>query len=72
MPYLAVPNCLGMTLSAPVLSDYMDFYRFLPVMDGDQIAKLRRIAIGVLSISSFSDEEVAVLETKLQLNSLKD
>lgn len=61
-----------MTVTSRVPSDYMDFYRFLPVMDAEQIRKLRRIAIGVLTISAFSDEEIAVLETKLQLSSLQD
>jgi hypothetical protein len=59
-----------MTTSSIVLSDFLEFYRFLPVMDGEQIWKLRRIATGILDITAFSQEEIAVLETKLHLDSL--
>lgn len=53
-----------MTVAAPV-SDYMKLYKYLPVLNGDQILKLRRIAIGVLDLSVFSKEEIRVLESKL-------
>jgi hypothetical protein len=47
------------------VSDYMKLYEYLPVMDGEQIWKLRKIAIGVLDMSAFSEEEIHVLETRL-------
>ena len=59
-----------MTFISPGISDYMQLYRLLPVMDGQQIWKLRKIATGVLDLSEFSDEELAVLETKLELQGL--
>lgn len=59
-----------MGINSSVFSDYIDLYRFLAVMDGPQIWKLRKIATGVLEITSFSEEEIAVLEARLQLESL--
>ncbi len=59
-----------MTPTSSVFSEYMELYRLLPVMDGEQIWKLRRIATGVQDLSSFTDEEMAVLETKLELYDL--
>lgn len=53
-----------MTVTAPV-SDYMKLYKYLPVLNSDQILKLRKIAIGILDLSVFSKEEITLLESKL-------
>jgi hypothetical protein len=47
------------------ISEYLDLYKYLPVLDEEQIRKLRKIAIGILDLSAFSNEEIHVLETKL-------
>lgn len=47
------------------ISKYLDLYKYLPVLDEEQIRKLRKIAIGILDLSAFSIEEIRVLETKL-------
>lgn len=54
-------------LSTPV-SDYMRLYKYLSVLNADQILKLRQIAIGVLDISAFTESEIYVLEAKLMLS----
>ena len=61
-----------MSSYSSVFSAYMEFYRFLPVMTGEQIWKLRKIAIGVLDIEEFTEEEIALLETKLHLLSIEN
>jgi hypothetical protein len=52
-------------MSVATISPYLDLYKYLPVLDAEQIRKLRKIAIGMLDISAFSSEEIHVLETKL-------
>jgi hypothetical protein len=37
-------------------------YKYLPVLDSEQISQLRNVAIGVLDISAFSDKEILVLQ----------
>ena len=54
-----------MTADIAPVSDYMQLYKYLPVLDNDQVWKLRKIAIGVLNISAFTREEIEVLEAKL-------
>ena len=46
-------------------TDYHFFYNFLLVMSDDQIQKLRRIILGIESISSFSEIEIEELEGKI-------
>jgi hypothetical protein len=46
------------------LSDYLELYKYLSVLTEDQITKLRRIAVGMLPITAFSEDEVALLERK--------
>jgi hypothetical protein len=46
-------------------TDYHFFYDFLLVMSEDQIQKLRRIILGIESISSFSEIEIEELEEKI-------
>ncbi|HUR10536.1 MAG TPA: hypothetical protein VM012_04170 [Flavitalea sp.] len=48
------------------LNDYHQLYNYLLVLSEDQIFKLRDIAIGVKKITSFSDSELAELETELK------
>ena len=48
-------------------SDYMKFYKYISVLTEEQIAKLRRIAIGIWDMSAFTDDEIQLLEVKLQL-----
>jgi hypothetical protein len=52
-------------MSIATISPYLDLYKYLPVLNEEQIRKLRKIAIGILDVSAFSDEEIHVLETKL-------
>jgi hypothetical protein len=54
-------------MSMATISPYLDLYKYLPVLDEEQILKLRQIAVGILDISAFSHEEIHVLETKLLL-----
>jgi hypothetical protein len=54
-------------MSMATISPYLDLYKYLPVLDEDQILKLRQIAVGILDISAFSLEEIHVLETKLSI-----
>jgi hypothetical protein len=54
-------------MSMATISPYMDLYKFLPVLDEEQILKLRQIAVGILDISAFTHEEIHVLETKLSV-----
>ncbi len=54
-------------VNLPPASDYLRFYKYLPVLSELQLAKLRKIAIGILSVSAFTDEEIQVLEVKLLL-----
>ena len=54
-----------MSTPIPSLSDYMELYKYLPVLNEEQISKLRKIAIGVLDLSAFSEDELGVLETKM-------
>jgi len=62
-------TCLSImeAVNLPPASDYLKFYKYLPVLSEHQLAKIRKIAIGILSVSAFSDEEVQVLEVKLHL-----
>jgi hypothetical protein len=46
------------------LSDYLDLYKYLSVLTEEQITKLRRIAVGILPITAFSEDEVAQLDRK--------
>lgn len=47
------------------LSSYLQLYEFLPVLNEEQITKLRKIALGILDFSAFTNEEISSLETKL-------
>jgi hypothetical protein len=42
-------------------------YKYLLVMNEEQITRLRKIVTGNLSLNVFSDQEVHVLEAKLLL-----
>lgn len=46
-------------------SPYMSLYKFLLVLEEEQLVKLRNIAIGIDNMNSFSEEEVATLESRL-------
>jgi hypothetical protein len=46
-------------------SGYLSLYKYLLVLSEDQITKLRKIAVGILTMSAFSDEEMNVLENRL-------
>jgi hypothetical protein len=46
------------------VSTLVDFYnKYLLVLSDDQIIKLRKIAIGMLSFSAFTDEEIHSLDS---------
>jgi len=65
-----IPDIAALFMEAvklPPASDYLRFYKYLPVLSEHQLAKIRKIAIGILSVSAFSDEEIQVLEVKLLL-----
>jgi hypothetical protein len=55
-------------MSIATISRYLDLYKYLPVLDEEQIRKLRKIAIGILDLSAFSNEEIRNLEMKLLVN----
>jgi hypothetical protein len=50
--------------TTPVVSDYLSLYQYLSVLTEDQIIKLRRIAIGILPLSAFTEDELRQLETR--------
>ena len=54
-----------MTTAITPVSKYLELYKYLAVLDGEQISKLRKIAIGVLDMSAFSEKEIRSLEAKL-------
>ena len=56
-----------MSVNKAGLSDYLELYQYLPVLDESQIFKLRNVAIGVLDLIAFSDEEMHVLESRMLL-----
>ncbi len=47
-------------------SGYLSLYKYLLLLSEDQITKLRKIAVGILTMSAFSDEEMSLLENRLQ------
>ncbi|MET0244460.1 MAG: hypothetical protein ABW174_13365 [Flavitalea sp.] len=49
-----------------VISDYLELYQYLSVLTEEQITKLRRVAVGILPLTSFSDDELQQLVTKQQ------
>jgi hypothetical protein len=55
-------------MSIATISRYLDLYKYLPVLDEEQIRKLRKIAVGILDLSAFSNEEIRNLEMKLLVN----
>jgi len=46
-------------------SGYLDLYKYLLVLTEGQIIKLRNIALGILSPSSFTNAEIQDLENTL-------
>jgi len=46
--------------------NHRQFYEFLPVLNEDQIVKLRNIVIGTKNASAFSEEEINELKQKLR------
>jgi len=56
-----------MTAELPVISRYFDLYRYLLVLSEEQIIKLRKIATGALSLSSFTSDELRALESRRAL-----
>ena len=44
---------------------YLDLYKYLLVLTEGQITKLRNIALGILTPSSFTNAEIQDLETNL-------
>jgi len=49
-------------------SGYLALYKYLLFLSEEQIIKLRKIAVGILSISAFTDEEMSLLESRLHAN----
>ena len=47
-------------------AEYLSLYKYLLVLSEEQITKLRKIAIGVLTMSAFSPEEMNILESRLR------
>jgi hypothetical protein len=47
-------------------SSHHQLYDFLPVLNAEQITKLRNIVIGAKSPSAFSSEEIDELKSKLK------
>ena len=46
-------------------TNYLDLYKYLLVLTEGQIIKLRNIALGILSPSSFTNAEIQDLENNL-------
>ena len=46
-------------------TNYLDLYKYLLVLTEGQIIKLRNVALGILSPSSFSNAEIQDLENNL-------
>lgn len=44
---------------------YKFLYKFLAVLDGNQVHKLHKIVAGILDVSVFSKEEIDNLEKRL-------
>lgn len=59
---------MEISTSMDAKSAVLNFYKYLPVLTADQISKLAKIAIGIRHASDFSDEEIHLLEAKLQLH----
>ena len=53
----------GMNNTQP--TNYLDLYKYLLVLTEGQIIKLRNIALGILSPSSFTNAEIQDLENNL-------
>jgi hypothetical protein len=53
------------TNSTQTTNDYLDLYKYLLVLTEGQIIKLRNIALGILSPSSFTNAEIQDLENTL-------
>jgi len=49
---------------------YKFLYKFLAVLDGNQVHKLHKIVSGLLDVSVFSKEEIDSLEKRLASNRL--
>jgi len=56
---------MGITSTLFPKTDYHFFYDFLLVMSEEQIQKLRRIILGIESITSFSEIEIEELEERI-------
>jgi hypothetical protein len=54
----------GMNSTQPS-TNYLDLYKYLLVLTESQIVKLRNIALGILSPSSFTNAEIQDLENNL-------
>lgn len=62
-------NCIAMySNTKTVESGYLALYKYLLLLSEEQIIKLRKIAVGILSISAFTDEEMNLLESRLHAN----
>jgi hypothetical protein len=53
----------GMNNQPPI--SYLDLYKYLLVLTEGQIIKMRNIALGILSPSSFTNAEIQDLENTL-------
>jgi hypothetical protein len=46
---------------------YQFLYKFLPVLDGQQVHKLYKIVAGLLDVSMFTKDEIEHLERRLSM-----
>jgi len=51
---------------------YKFLYRFLRVLDGNQVHKLYNIVAGLLDVSVFSKDEIEQLEKRLAMGNTRD
>ena len=51
---------------------YKFLYRFLRVLDGNQVHKLYNIVAGLLDVSVFSRDEIEQLEKRLAMQNTRD
>jgi hypothetical protein len=58
---------MNTNLTTTTQTTYTALYKYLLVMNEEQITRLRKIVTGNLSLNVFSDQEVHVLEAKLLL-----
>ena len=53
-----------------VATSYTSLYKFLSVLDENQIYKLHKVVSGRLNVAAFSDDEIQRLESRLSIQAV--